>query len=189
MSLQNIKASNRGFTIVELLIVVVVIAISAAITIISYNGITNRANSSSAASNAETAQKVAEGFNADCSRYPASVTEFRSGCTPALSGVAGQTPATTLPTAVTVFRPAAGTGTGTAPATVSAATIAGTGTAGLHAGNGTNAVAIFITGTAAAPAGGVVVTWDYSTGAVQAPAKYTYYGAASSASTFIQIGS
>jgi len=37
---------TKGFTIVELLIVVVVIAILAAITIVSYNGITNRANNS-----------------------------------------------------------------------------------------------------------------------------------------------
>ena len=36
----------NGFTIVELLIVVVVIAILAAITIVSYNGISNRAKSS-----------------------------------------------------------------------------------------------------------------------------------------------
>lgn len=38
--------SRQGFTIVELLIVVVVIAILAAITIVSYNGITKRANES-----------------------------------------------------------------------------------------------------------------------------------------------
>lgn len=37
---------SSGFTIVELLIVVVVIAILAAITIVSYNGITARANDS-----------------------------------------------------------------------------------------------------------------------------------------------
>jgi len=37
---------QSGFTIVELLIVVVVIAILAAITIVAYNGIQNRAKSS-----------------------------------------------------------------------------------------------------------------------------------------------
>ena len=40
------KNKARGFTIVELLIVIVVIAILAAITLVSYNGITNRANQS-----------------------------------------------------------------------------------------------------------------------------------------------
>jgi prepilin-type N-terminal cleavage/methylation domain-containing protein len=40
------KIISQGFTIVELLIVVVVIAILAAITIIAYNGIQNRANDS-----------------------------------------------------------------------------------------------------------------------------------------------
>lgn len=37
------RTSHGGFTIVELLIVVVVIAILAAITVVSYNGITNQA--------------------------------------------------------------------------------------------------------------------------------------------------
>lgn len=40
------KQSKRGFTIVELLIVIVVIAILAAISIVAYNGIQNRANDS-----------------------------------------------------------------------------------------------------------------------------------------------
>ena len=45
MSLNNINSlrKDRGFTIVELLIVIVVIAILAAITIDDYNGIQNRA--------------------------------------------------------------------------------------------------------------------------------------------------
>jgi len=45
--------SKKGFTIVELLIVIVVIAILAAITIVSYNGISNRAKESSAQSGAQ----------------------------------------------------------------------------------------------------------------------------------------
>src|SRR5690349_12435808 len=73
MSLKNIKLNNqseRGFTIVELLIVVVVIAILAAITIVSYNGITNRANQSSAKSAATTVQKKIELYQGEVGNYP-----------------------------------------------------------------------------------------------------------------------
>lgn len=48
---------QKGFTIVELLIVVVVIAILAAITIVAYNGITNRAKLSSGQVAAAQAKK------------------------------------------------------------------------------------------------------------------------------------
>ena len=51
------QTSSRGFTIVELLIVVVVIAILAAITIVSYNGIQNRAKSAAAQAAASQAFK------------------------------------------------------------------------------------------------------------------------------------
>ena len=55
--LKHLKDVQRGFTIVELLIVVVVIAILAAITIVSYNGIQNRAKASAAQTAAEQAGK------------------------------------------------------------------------------------------------------------------------------------
>lgn len=51
------RTSSSGFTIVELLIVVVVIAILAAITIVSYNGITANANDSARLSTATTVEK------------------------------------------------------------------------------------------------------------------------------------
>ena len=57
LSNADFKRNQRyGFTIVELLIVVVVIAILAAITIVAYNGISNRAKSSALRS--ETSQAV-----------------------------------------------------------------------------------------------------------------------------------
>lgn len=73
MSLKNIKTnlqSDRGFTIVELLIVVVVIAILAAITIVSYNGITNRANASASKATASTWQKKVELYYSEVGNYP-----------------------------------------------------------------------------------------------------------------------
>lgn len=73
----NKKFDNRGFTIVELLIVIVVIAILAAITIVAYNGIQNRAKTSSAQSAANVVLKKAEAANAAGSvGYPAAIADF-----------------------------------------------------------------------------------------------------------------
>ena len=79
MSLTDIKTKDQGFTIVELLIVVVVIAILAAITIVSYNGITNRANASAAQSASASVQKKAEAYNAEKSQYPATFAAITTG--------------------------------------------------------------------------------------------------------------
>lgn len=49
---------QKGFTIVELLIVIVVIAILAAITVVSYNGIQARAQQSKVASDISTLNKA-----------------------------------------------------------------------------------------------------------------------------------
>ena len=70
--LNNIKTmkKDRGFTIVELLIVIVVIAILAAITIVAYNGIQNRAKSSAGQSLANSIQKKAEAWNSIKGAYP-----------------------------------------------------------------------------------------------------------------------
>ena len=70
------KHQISGFTIVELLIVVVVIAILAAITIVSYNGITSRANTSAAQSAANTVMKKSEAFNSFISKYPVYPVDF-----------------------------------------------------------------------------------------------------------------
>lgn len=66
------KPRIRGFTIVELLIVIVVIAILAAITIVSYNGIQARALDARRASDMNTIKKKLEIFYADKGYYPSS---------------------------------------------------------------------------------------------------------------------
>ncbi len=68
MTLQNIKnlrKKDSGFTIVELLIVIVIIGILAALVIVAYNGIQNRARTTKAQTNAAVVQKKAEAYNAD----------------------------------------------------------------------------------------------------------------------------
>jgi general secretion pathway protein G len=78
MTLNNIKKmkDERGFTIVELLIVIVVIGILAAIVIVAYNGVQNRANTTKAQTNASAVQKVAEAYNADNGVYPGTIAHF-----------------------------------------------------------------------------------------------------------------
>lgn len=78
MTLGNINTKQRGFTIVELLIVIVVIAILAAITIVAYNGIQNRAKTSQYQADANAIVKVAEALNAreDGTGYPGSPADF-----------------------------------------------------------------------------------------------------------------
>ena len=75
-----LKQTQRGFTIVELLIVIVVIAILAAITIVAFNGIQNRANDSSVQQDLANYAKAAELFRVDDTNntYPASGTHLAS---------------------------------------------------------------------------------------------------------------
>lgn len=74
--IKNLRNRERGFTIVELLIVIVIIAILAAIVIVAYNGIQARANTSAAQQAANTLQKKIESYNAIKSEYPKVTTTF-----------------------------------------------------------------------------------------------------------------
>ena len=67
-----LMVKQRGFTIVELLIVIVVIAILAAVTIVAYNGTRERSIDTEKAAIFDTVHKSLENFYTDNSRYPAS---------------------------------------------------------------------------------------------------------------------
>ncbi len=64
------KYVQSGFTIVELLVVIVVIGILAAITVVSYNGITDRANTVSGQTTANNVVKKADLYSIDNTTYP-----------------------------------------------------------------------------------------------------------------------
>ncbi len=67
------RVGTTGFTIVELLIVVVVIAILAAITIVSYNGITSQTHDSAVQSDLNTLKKKVDLYIAKNDRRPNSL--------------------------------------------------------------------------------------------------------------------
>lgn len=68
--MQSIASIKRGFTIVELLIVIVVIAILAAISIVAYTGIQNRANDTAVQSDLRNFAGKVQEFHAIEGRYP-----------------------------------------------------------------------------------------------------------------------
>jgi prepilin-type N-terminal cleavage/methylation domain-containing protein len=72
------RLNKSGFTLVELLIVIVVIAILATISVVAYNGIQQRAVRSAIASDLAGAVKKIELFNAEKGRYPTNLTEYLS---------------------------------------------------------------------------------------------------------------
>ena len=97
------QTKSRGFTIVELLIVIVVIAILAAITIVAYNGITKNANSSAVKSNAASVRTYATAYQADPNNTTGTYPALSGGALATISGgvatlPSGLTFVTTKPT-------------------------------------------------------------------------------------------
>ncbi len=71
---KQLSSNNHAFTIVELLVVIVVIGILAAITIISYSGISTRAKISSLQSDLTNSSKLLKMFYVDNGTYPSTIS-------------------------------------------------------------------------------------------------------------------
>ena len=95
MNLQTLK-NQKGFTIVELLIVIVVIGILAAITIVAFNGIQNRGKTSAAQSAAGNADKKSEAYNAEVGYYPTTLGALTGASSDKTYQLTGITAATSL---------------------------------------------------------------------------------------------
>lgn len=74
--MQDKIKKERGFTIVELLVVIVVIAILAAISIVAYTGIQNRARESAVASKEAQVKKKLAVYKVENDAYPADQDAF-----------------------------------------------------------------------------------------------------------------
>lgn len=140
--LKDIRKKESGFTIVELLIVIVVIGILAGITIVAYSGITAKANTTKAQTNAASVQKVAEAFNADEGRYPGLTTDFDTG-----------SDSTKLPSGVDVIP-------GDSPTPLDAA------------GGTSEVTWEYVGSSATTATGGRITYWDFGTGAVSTDVIY-----------------
>ena len=154
--INKLKAKQSGFTIVELLIVIVVIGILAAITIVAYSGITARANGSKAQTNAANTQKVAESFNADKGYYPA----LAATGTDSIGTYNGST---RLPSGITIIPDAA--------------------TTTITATNGLTTVGYACLTSCTNSTGGRIAWWNF--GATTPIVNFVYVGAASSTGTFV----
>ena len=168
MSFNSIKTkaqSERGFTIVELLIVIVVIGILAAITIVAYNGVTARANTTAAGATAATVAKKAEAYNAEKSGYPATLSLLTA---PADSGTSYYIPSTS----VTLQTSAIATGTADKTTKMVNYNICGINATG-PAASTSAATVTTITGVTAS-------TWDFAKSVLQSVSVGTTTGTSSS---------
>lgn len=71
--------SNSGFTVVELLIVIVVIALLATITVVAYNGVTEQATAAALKANLKNAAEEIELQKSKDKVYPAKISDFEKG--------------------------------------------------------------------------------------------------------------
>ena len=85
----NMSKNKRGFTIVELLVVIVVIGILAAISIVSYNVVRDNAKSQSISSDLSTTATNLSKYKSENGGYPSSASAFNTSIEK--SNTSGQT--------------------------------------------------------------------------------------------------
>jgi general secretion pathway protein G len=72
------ERQDKGFTLVELLIVIVILGILATVTVFAVRGITNQGQDSACEADLKTIQVAAEAFMAQEGRYPANLAEMET---------------------------------------------------------------------------------------------------------------
>ncbi|MCB9381000.1 MAG: prepilin-type N-terminal cleavage/methylation domain-containing protein [Acidimicrobiaceae bacterium] len=71
--MQTHTKKDRGFTLVELLIVIVILGILATVTVFAVRGITNKGQESACAADKKTIEVAAEAYMAQVGEYPATM--------------------------------------------------------------------------------------------------------------------
>ena len=84
--------TDRGFTLVEIVIAIVLVGILSAVAVVGIGSLTNKGNSSACQASLDAAKAAVAVHLASTNSYPATLTAMTSGATPAL----------TLPSGVTV---------------------------------------------------------------------------------------
>lgn len=82
---------TRGFTVVELLLVIVVIAILAIISIVAFNGVQNKARDADRLADIQTIVKALETYKTNNGIYPDEVSTLNAGGWEVSNSVAGPT--------------------------------------------------------------------------------------------------
>ena len=74
----EVEKQDKGFTLVELLIVIVILGILATVTVFAVRGITNQGQDSACAADKKTLEVAAEAYMAQNGSYPASAAQMET---------------------------------------------------------------------------------------------------------------